>query len=1155
MKKTLSFLLMPLLFSTLFAQSYRLVLPKDNYVTSNTLVTFKWSAVDSATSYELMAATDAAFAAIVYDTTVTGTTVLKTLATGQTYYWRIKAYRGATALAWSYIRSFSIFRPSQIPGLVMWFDAGQNVTTSGTAVSQWGDLSPTGLVAVQNTANNKPTLLPTGLCGKPVLHFTGTGGASTSSNMAFATVNVTNYTHLAVRSYVNNNNYMQYVLGGVGQGIASEADFYGGGFGTYTGGNNCIYASVTPQTAGFSVFTTQNDHVFRNSTEISHSPAGANSNCFTINGLALSTIGARTDAATLALSYLGDIGEMLLYDSKLDSGSRLLAEGYLRYKFAAPVDLGPDTILDKFCVNVPLNAAANGACYTSYLWSTGATTASISVTNFGTYWVQATDALGYKSTDTIRVRPRITFNQLPANVFLCARDTVKWNTGYPATGYQFAWSNGKTTPDIDITTPGTYSVSITDAFSCVYRSAAVAVTVDPFPNFTLGPDTSFCSGNRLNFNYTDSLSYILWSTGDAIREPVIIDSGYYHVVAVNANGCVASDTIHVAIKGYAPNVDFTAPILCATDSILFKDATVPPTGNIIVHWTWNFGGNDTTNEQNPVHVFTTNGTNVISLTAQTDSGCVNSTTKTLQSYLKPHADFQSKVSCALAETQFLDYSATALPAGLATWKWHFSAVDSSSGRNPVYTFTEPGKYNVMLYVTNTDGCDDTKSDSVEVFAPFQADFSATKVCLGDSTVFKDLTSSLSIVSWLWNTGDNFVTTQKTFNHKFAAAGEYNVNLSVQNAIGCIDSLNKTVTVYPAPKANFGPLYNCEDKNYAPLDSSIVYETNNSWNWTINGTSYYNNRTPQYYFADTGSYTVKLKLTSQSGCRDSVTKTVRIKPTPRAAFSFAPLYGDAPLDVNFTNESKNADTYMWNFGDGFTDNAVNPSHTFTTNDTFTIKLNAGSIYGCFDSASKNITVIITDLDVAVDDVYTTSAPQPDGTVLVSVTGLLTNVGTRLITHMKLYATIGSGGVISEEIDTLLQQGHQMAYPFLAHFVVAAEKSNSYICVEAKSVNHDEQEITTENNRQCKTLTGVLQLLGPSPNPARSTAYLGFILPKSGKVTLDMVNLAGQVVLEQQELDLPRGRSDYNLDIKKLRAGEYVIRIKYNDDTLLRKIVIN
>ncbi len=1153
MRKIFILLFHILLFASLSAQQYRLVLPKDNYVNSDSNIVFRWSVVDSANQYEVQVATDVDFTNVVYNPPPAAPTTKQSMfAFGSTYYWRIRAWQGVVPQAWSYYRNFSVFRPSQLPGLVMWFDAAKNVTSSGGVVSQWKDLSPSALVATQANVAQQPTIVfqPL-LCGKPTVRFDGTGVANTADYLAFSPISLTDYTAFIFRAYNSDPAlYMQYVIGGPVCGLCADANFYSAGFGSYSNqqGANALYASLpSAQVSLFGVFTTQRDHVFRNGLESIHAPANANFSNSSIPGLTLSALGTRPD--NTILSYRGGVGEIVLCNTSLDSATRNLTERYLRYKFVPPVDLGPDTVFSKFCVSATLTATG---CFTSYLWSTGATTASINVTALGTYWVRAKDACGYTSSDTINLRPQIRFNQLPHNITLCTGDSVQWNTGYPATGYQITWSTGATTPSITIKTTGSYFVKIKDAFNCYLYSDTVHVYVDTFPNHTIGPDTSFCSGNRLNFVYPNPLESILWSNGDTTNETVINTTGDYSVMAVNSNGCIARDTIHANIKGIAPAVNFANPVLCATDTVLFLGDSTPPIGNSIILWVWDFGNGSLDTSQNVTHLFQSNGIYPVSLTAYTDSGCLNTISKNLSVYLKPQTNFQSKVACALAQTQFLDFSAPA--SSIALWKWHFANLDSSILKNPKFAFPAPGKYEVVLKTTNNAGCSNYKSDSVEVFAPLSANFSFQNVCLGDSTMFTDITSSLSLVSWLWNTGDNYLSSKKNLKHKYAASGNYSVTLQIQNAIGCIDSASQTVSIYKKPVAAFGDLITCEDQYYSPLDSSVLHEAVNIWKWNINGGNY-SIKAPQHFFPDTGTYNVKLMITSQSGCKDSTNHLVHVTPNPTADFTFTPLYGDAPLTSTFTNQSINATSYFWNFGDGISDIATNPVHTYSTNNTYPIKLLAFSEFGCKDSMTKSITVVHTNLDISVDAVITDESPQTDGTVLVSVTGILSNVGTRLITTVKLYATIGSGGVISEDWDTLIQTGTSKYYPFTAHFVVATANANSYVCVEAKSVNNGETETTIDNNRACVSLNGVLQLIGPSPNPARGSAYLGLILPKAGKVTIAIADLLGRTVVPEEELDLPVGRSDYNLPVKMLRAGEYFIRVKHNDDNLLQKLVVH
>ncbi|HLP51925.1 MAG TPA: PKD domain-containing protein [Chitinophagales bacterium] len=1166
MRKTLLLAFVLGLTTTLFAQEYRLVWPKQDYVFDSTVVNFQWSVVDNATSYELQYSDNDPTFGVASLISASGTSYQTTLTARKTYYWRVRAITNQGTQAWSYARRFYIFEPPQKNGLLLWFEANRNVTAPGGAVSEWVDRSAS--ITATQTAANKPTFTPnvTQLKGKPVVSFAG--GTSNPQMMTFPSVTIdygTNggYTCLAVRNYNSNpGTYLQYFLGGPSgveaNGFVADASYYTGstGWGAYTtvGGYNGLYTTIGADlTSTYSIYTVQPEQLTRNGIARptgTNNEAGSNAK----SNFLLGTLGRTATGIGQFFSYKGNLAEVIVYDNTLDTTSRVLAEQYLRYKYANPVNMGPDTIFPSFCVNTTLTPGPG--FFVKLKWFDGDSTSTTkTVTSVGKYWVEGTDIFGYKSYDTINVRPQIFFNQLPPVAFLCSGDSLVWNTGYPANGFTFDWSNGESTPSIAIKTGGTYSVTIADNANstCQLQSSAVVVTVDTFPDYTLGADTSFCAGNRLNFLHTDSLLSIVWSTGDTIRETAISTPGNYSVVAVNANQCVNYDTIGVLIRGIAPSIYFSNPVLCATDTIQFIDSSIPP-GVPISYWQWNFGDGDTSNLQNPTHVYATPGTYTVSLTATTDSGCVNSLTKQLPAYLKPVSLFQSRVSCATAETQFYDLSSTALPALLQTWKWNFGGLDSSIVPNPTFAFPAQGKYEVTLRTSNDNGCVSIKKDSVEVFAELVADFAFNRLCLGDTVAFTDLTPSFSLVSWLWNTGDGRFFTQKNIRNKYDVAGSYPVTLQIQNAIGCVDAITKTVTVYPKPDAAIGNGLICEDQYYTPVNNSVVTEQNNTWNWNIAGNNY-TGFEPQHYFGDTGTYPIKLQIVSQNGCKDSASGIVYVSPIPVANFTFVPLYGDAPLLATFTNTSQNADNYTWNFGDGVTDNTTNPTHTYTTNDTFPIQLVAINEVGCSDTITKSITVVVTDLDISVDRVYTDEAPLQDGTVLVSVYADLSNVGTRLITNARLYATIGSGGVISEEWDTIFQSGQAKQYKFEANFVVAAGSANTYVCVEATSVNHGETETRLDNNRECTSLTDVIQLIGPSPNPARGDAYLGIILPKAGKVTIEIMDILGQPVQEITELNLPVGRTDFALPVKMLRASEYFIRIKHNDDKLVRKLVVH
>ncbi len=81
----------------------------------------------------------------------------------------------------------------------------------------------------------------------------------------------------------------------------------------------------------------------------------------------------------------------------------------------------------------------------------------------------------------------------------------------------------------------------------------------------------------------------------------------------------------------------------------------------------------------------------------------------------------------------------------------------------------------------------------------------------------------------------------------------------------------------------------------------------------------------------------------SGTSATLTKTSGAAPV--ADFSGAPLVGNVPLAVTFTDLSTNAPTsWLWDFGDGHTSALQNPTHTYTVAGSYTVSLTATNAGG-------------------------------------------------------------------------------------------------------------------------------------------------------------------------------------------------------------------
>lgn len=175
---------------------------------------------------------------------------------------------------------------------------------------------------------------------------------------------------------------------------------------------------------------------------------------------------------------------------------------------------------------------------------------------------------------------------------------------------------------------------------------------------------------------------------------------------------------------------------------------------------------------------------------------------------------------------------------------------------------------------------------------YQAAFftSNAPVCLGSPVCFTDLSYSATppfgyITTWVWNYGDGSPADTVHFPyspnvcHSYPFAGIFMVTLTVTENYGNTNSCVSNVNVRPKPLANFMESGNCL---YQPTSFFDISYTNGGgfitlwqWNFGDGGTTSIQN--PVHFFYSAGNYNVKLPITDNYGCSDSIIKVVGIYP--------------------------------------------------------------------------------------------------------------------------------------------------------------------------------------------------------------------------------------------------------------------------------------
>ncbi len=282
---------------------------------------------------------------------------------------------------------------------------------------------------------------------------------------------------------------------------------------------------------------------------------------------------------------------------------------------------------------------------------------------------------------------------------------------------------------------------------------------------------------------------------------------------------------------------------------------------------------------------------------------------------------------------------------------HFIVTDKNAfaGKSIVYT--------III------GCSAVENINVAVFDPPINSSVFSNTCLLDSALFTNTSLSPSmgtIASWSWNFGDGSAlnTTIWSPSHLYASPGNYPITLITYSTnLGCPDTLQDTITVFPMPVANFGFADVCLNQAMNFIDLSVVSIgsiTSISWDFG-NGTPLSTGPNPTYAYANPGTYTVSLIVSTNNGCKDTIANSVVVHPLPVALYSSSNVCDGSIVSFNDLSTIPNTDnlqSWAWTFGDGSAvDTNQNTSHLYSTNGSYSVQLLIVSNFGCLDSITK------------------------------------------------------------------------------------------------------------------------------------------------------------------------------------------------------------
>jgi gliding motility-associated-like protein len=258
--------------------------------------------------------------------------------------------------------------------------------------------------------------------------------------------------------------------------------------------------------------------------------------------------------------------------------------------------------------------------------------------------------------------------------------------------------------------------------------------------------------------------------------------------------------------------------------------------------------------------------------------------------------------------------------------------------------------------------------SFHAHSQLKADFSANTMagCSPLVVQFSDKSTG-GATSWRWDLGNGTISLFQNPSTVYFSPGTYTVKQVIKNAAGA-DSIEKVhyITVYDNPVVDFTA---SDSTGCFPLPlqftdkSTVSGAAITKWQWDFGDGDTASAQNPFHTYHSPGNFSVTLNVTSDKGCSKSFGRApyVQINSGVIANFDYTAASHNcsAPVTIQFNNTSVESGTvaYQWNFGDGQTTTAKNPTHTYTANGTYTVTLIAVNNTGCSDTLRKTNLLVI------------------------------------------------------------------------------------------------------------------------------------------------------------------------------------------------------
>ncbi len=421
----------------------------------------------------------------------------------------------------------------------------------------------------------------------------------------------------------------------------------------------------------------------------------------------------------------------------------------------------------------------------NYVWSNGATTASISGLTAGTYTVTATDpgsGCSLSQSITLTEPPGMTtsLTSIQPSCNGVANGAVDVSVSGGTSPYTYTWSNGSTNQDLSNVPAGNYSVIITDASGCS-KTESVTLAGSYTVNLAAAATHVNCfngANGSVSTTATNGISpyTYMWSNGSTQQNLVNISAGSYSVTVTDANGCTASATATVSQPASPLSLNASSQVVNCYGQSSGAVSLSASGGTAPYAYLWNTGATSSSISNIPAGTYTATVTDA--------NGCTSTVNRSVSQPLSAltAAGAQTNINCYNQNTGSISLTVSGGTSPY-TYAWSNGSVTQNQSNLNAGTYT--------VTITDAAGCTSVLSRTLtQPAAALSAAVASTSPvnCFGGNTgsINLNVSGGTSPYTYAWSNGSS----NQHLNGLIA--GTYSVTVTdANNCTSAVSSINIT----------------------------------------------------------------------------------------------------------------------------------------------------------------------------------------------------------------------------------------------------------------------------------------------------------------------------------------------------------------------------